>query len=39
MGADVATVPFAVIDKLLAHPLTDIGLARFVEDARKIPRT
>lgn len=38
MGADAATVPFAVIDRLLAHPLTDIGLARFVEDAKKIPR-
>ena len=39
MGADVATVPFSVIAKLIAHPLTDIGLARFVEDAKKIPRS
>jgi len=37
MGAHVATVPFAVIDRLLAHPLTDLGLARFIEDAKKIP--
>ena len=37
MGAHVATVPFAVIDRLMAHPLTDRGLARFIEDAKKIP--
>lgn len=38
LGADVATIPLAVIDRLIAHPLTDAGLARFLEDARKIPR-
>ncbi|MGB1700183.1 MAG: fructose-6-phosphate aldolase [Nannocystaceae bacterium] len=37
MGAHVATVPLAVIERLLEHPLTDRGLARFVEDAKKIP--
>jgi transaldolase len=37
MGADVATVPFSVIMQLLKHPLTDLGLARFLEDAKKIP--
>ncbi len=37
MGAHVATVPFTVIDRLMAHPLTDRGLARFIEDAKKIP--
>jgi len=31
-GADVATVPFAVLKKMFAHPLTDIGNARFVAD-------
>ncbi len=31
-GADVATVPPAVIEKLFNHPLTDIGLAKFLED-------
>ncbi|MFQ5896156.1 MAG: fructose-6-phosphate aldolase [Nitrospinota bacterium] len=31
-GADVATVPFAVIGQLLKHPLTDIGLERFLRD-------
>lgn len=34
-GADVATIPFAVLDRLIHHPLTDIGLARFLADARK----
>lgn len=31
-GADVATVPPEVIEKLFNHPLTDIGLAKFLED-------
>ncbi len=38
LGADVATIPHKVIGQLLAHPLTDLGLARFLEDARKIPK-
>ena len=37
IGSHVATVPFKVITQLLKHPLTDIGLARFLEDAKKIP--
>ena len=32
MGADVATCPPAVIDALFKHPLTDIGLERFLKD-------
>lgn len=32
MGAHVATMPLGVIKKLLAHPLTEIGLAKFMED-------
>ncbi len=32
MGAHVATMPLGVIKKLLKHPLTDIGLARFLAD-------
>ena len=32
MGADVATVPFKVIESLLKHPLTDIGLKNFLAD-------
>ncbi len=31
-GADVATVPFAVLEKLFNHPLTDVGIKRFLED-------
>lgn len=38
LGADVATVPFKVIQQLAKHPLTDIGLHRFLEDAKKIPK-
>lgn len=38
IGADVATVPFAVIKQLLKHPLTDIGVERFIEDYKKIPK-
>ena len=37
MGAHVATIPHGVIMQLLKHPLTDIGLQRFLEDAKKIP--
>ncbi|NNE70630.1 MAG: fructose-6-phosphate aldolase [Rhodothermales bacterium] len=31
-GADVATIPFSVIGKLIKHPLTDSGLQRFLDD-------
>lgn len=34
-GADVATIPTAVIKKLASHPLTDIGLENFVNDWKK----
>jgi len=37
IGADVATVPHKVIHQLARHPLTDIGLERFLADAKKIP--
>lgn len=38
MGADVATCPFGVIQQLLKHPLTDIGLAKFMDDWKKVPK-
>lgn len=38
-GADIATIPFAVIEQLLKHPLTDIGVQRFLEDYKKIPKS
>lgn len=37
-GADVCTCPLDSITGLLKHPLTDIGLAKFVEDARKMQK-
>lgn len=37
IGAHVSTVPFSVIRQMLSHPLTEIGLKRFLEDAAKIP--
>lgn len=36
IGADIATVPFAVIEKLMRHPLTDIGIERFLADWDKL---
>jgi transaldolase len=34
-GADIATIPAKVFDQLFQHPLTDIGLKRFLEDWEK----
>lgn len=38
IGADIATIPFAVIEQLIKHPLTDIGIQKFLEDYKKIPK-
>jgi transaldolase len=38
IGAHVATLPLKVIKQLLKHPLTDIGLAQFIADGKKIPQ-
>ncbi|MCX6168831.1 MAG: fructose-6-phosphate aldolase [Ignavibacteriales bacterium] len=35
MGAHVATMPFDVIEKLFKHPLTDLGLEKFLSDWKK----
>ena len=35
-GAHVATLPFAVLEQLLKHPLTDLGLKKFLEDWAKL---
>jgi len=35
LGADVATIPFKVLEQLYRHPLTDVGLERFLSDWRK----
>lgn len=39
MGADVATIPFGVMDKLFNHPLTDLGIAKFLKDWEKVPKS
>lgn len=38
MGADIATMPFASLEKLIKHPLTDIGMERFLSDWKKVKR-
>ncbi len=38
MGAHVATIPFSVIDALVKHPLTDIGIQKFLKDWEKVPK-
>ena len=38
IGADIVTMPFAVIDKLLNHPLTDAGLEKFLADWEKVKK-
>jgi len=36
MGADIATIPYKVMQQLIKHPLTDIGLSKFLEDWKKL---
>jgi transaldolase len=36
-GAHVATMPYAVLQQLVKHPLTDVGLERFLSDWKKVP--
>ena len=36
MGADIATIPFAVLEKCVKHPLTDRGLEAFLADWEKV---
>ncbi|PKN38305.1 MAG: fructose-6-phosphate aldolase [Deltaproteobacteria bacterium HGW-Deltaproteobacteria-2] len=38
MGADIATIPFKVIAQLVKHPLTEKGIAAFLEDWKKVPK-
>ncbi|WP_437278999.1 fructose-6-phosphate aldolase [Sorangium sp. So ce375] len=37
IGSHAATMPLKVIKQLIKHPLTDVGLAQFLADAKKIP--
>ena len=36
LGADIATIPFKVMEQLIKHPLTDIGLEKFLADWKKM---
>ncbi|MEJ5377543.1 MAG: fructose-6-phosphate aldolase [bacterium] len=38
LGADVVTVPFQVLVQLAKHPLTDIGLKKFLQDWERVPK-
>lgn len=38
MGAHVATIPYSVIIQIIKHPLTDIGIERFLKDWEKVPK-
>jgi transaldolase len=38
IGADIATIPFSVIAQLSKHPLTDIGIEKFLKDWEKVPK-
>ena len=38
LGADVSTIPHKVMLQLARHPLTDVGLAKFLKDAERIPK-
>ena len=37
-GADVATVPFNVLNQMIAHPMTDVGIKRFLADWNKVAK-
>ncbi len=39
IGADVATMPWKVMMQLAQHPLTDIGLEKFLSDWKKVPKS
>lgn len=38
MGAHIATIPYSVIAQLIKHPLTDIGIEKFLKDWEKVPK-
>ena len=38
IGAHIVTCPFKVLEGLFKHPLTDIGIKRFLDDWNKIPK-
>ena len=36
IGADIVTIPFKVINQMVKHPLTDIGVSKFLDDWKKL---
>ena len=38
IGADIATVPYSTLMALVKHPLTDIGIERFLKDWKNVPK-
>ena len=38
LGAHIATVPYAVLEKMVKHPKTDEGIERFLKDWEKVPK-
>jgi transaldolase len=38
LGADICTIPYSVMDKLVRHPLTDIGIEKFLKDWGKVKK-
>jgi transaldolase len=38
IGADIATIPPDVLDKMVHHPLTDVGIKKFLDDWKKVPK-
>jgi len=38
IGADIATIPFSTLSKLLSHPLTDAGIERFLSDWERVKK-
>ncbi len=38
IGADIATIPLKVMKQLMKHPLTDVGIEKFLKDWEKVPK-
>ncbi|MCU0285631.1 MAG: fructose-6-phosphate aldolase, partial [Acidobacteria bacterium] len=38
MGADIATIPYGVLQQMIRHPLTDVGIQKFLSDWAKVPK-
>jgi len=38
IGADIATIPYSTLTRLLNHPLTDIGMEKFLDDWKKVKK-